>query len=1306
MKYSKLNAKTQILRSPVGPGRGLLVLVVMLSASAPIPADPPPPGLAEVNVLPKYEMWIPDAALSELRPDVVTPHTPWARPYAGRGLKIVVIAPRWTQRATVELQQRFAFDAVPVMTFFHHTWADTDGPHYGWIKYGTKSFTTERALAGLRSAYPPDVIVIGWLAGSTIPEEVESAILDAVAAGSGLVIINPRPVSDRLKALIQQYKPVPNDTLHSVVDPIPTRYLPPLAASSPRRLLGEGAKFYEVQGRGRIAVLDYAPLPQTRSSNCYLSPPGATESGKGIRDIHYDYYCSLAGRIILWAGRNLPQVRLTGWGELASRIDMPGKGGLLGTLKVVAGSLPSNASLELVVRDLDSRIEHRSSPPLSKDGRITLEVPALREGHHYADLVLRDGAGRTLDWGTSHFTSSSGARVAGLTTEKKSYRPDDPMPLKIVLEGDVAAAKLAVQVFDLHDRLVWMQELDGDDLEGKTIALRADLSGVRTVQCRVHAMLQQGDIEVSRRMLPVSIVQPQPSPKEFQYGAWASTNASFVRRQTAMILADHGVRTGILGGDMDDWAGFNVMAGPYISRHISLNDHGETGLIVRKPCLTDPAFREQERMKLREKTEVFKHYSPVAYSLGDDQGMMREPLDGCVSPTCLASFRKYLAGQYGTIEALNTSWDTGYTSFEEALPLSLPDALSSGQYSRWVDHRLYMDQLFVEIHRESRELIRSIDPGARVGFEGPLADNSWIGFEWKQLLDVVDQMAPYPNAWKWDIVRSFAKPNLLFGGWHGAYPMYRYPDDRRFYPWYMLFQGANIYYYFSTYGWSEAGDQSIGIAPDLRTLPNLDEATANVNRIQQGIDRLVLGAVRVTDDVAIFFSRPSQHAAMISPPIPIRDFDISAGWSAYMATHDHNWSLNTEAMLRLLDDMGLSYVFVDHTEVAAGALKQRGFKMLVMPFAHALSASEAEAIRQFAEAGGTVLADVKPAAFDLHAKPLEQGHLDDLFGIRRDGPPTEALLDQMVTLADLADHEVTEEDTEEVQRDAWFVPVDEILQFSSRGDRENDMGARVPMPVDATVVLAGGAAAVTSDAGVPVFVGNTHGRGQVCLMNMAIQHYLTLRAAGRGLGMQFRVAEFLARADITPDIRARAVGGHPARLRLFRFRDGDAELVGLLRPHKRLHDEPEAFADRSPRPFVIDFSREGHLYNVIDRRYLGRMRELELTVPVATPFLFALLPYRVEKIDAKIRCEGHVVNVDFAVHATEGPAGRHVVNVRVTDASGRRRTEYDRGIVAVAGQGTHGFTLALNDPIGSWVIDLEDVASGMQQRVALQVPGP
>lgn len=1263
-------------------------------------ADLPQPRLSELNVLPKYQMWIEDPALSELRPDIVTPHMPWARPYARRELDLLVIAPRWTQRATVELQQRFDFDASPIMTLFSHTWGAKNSPHYGWIKYGTQELMTERALSALRSLNKPDVIIIGWLTCSIIPADVEHAILDAVAEGSGLVIFNPKLLSDNLKSLIENSSPVANDAVTAVVDGIPTQNLPPIPQAQPRDLIGRGARFYQSTG-GRVIVLDYSPLPPARDSNCYLSPPGANESGKGIRNIHYDYYCSLAGRIILWAGDNMPQIKLTGWNNLSGKVDTRAGPDNLGGLLIASESFPQGATVELVIRDLHSTVEHQSFPEISDARQISLVLPQLKTGGHYADVILRDAGGQTLDWGTKYFTSTSGAKITSVATDQKSYRPNQPMPVDITLEGDWVGAKLNVGIFDVHDRLVWSKEVDAQS----EISLQADISDVHTTQCRVQATLAKDDITLAKHILKVLISQPQPLTDQYQYGAWASTNASFVRRQTARILAGQGIRTGILGGDMDDWAGLNVMSGPYITRHCSLNDASEKGLIVRKPCLTNPKFLTQETNKLIKATEHYKHYSPPAYSLGDDQGMMREPQDGCVSPTCLVAFGQYLTEQYGSLKELNDSWGTKYSSFDEAMPLSLPDALSSKQYPRWADHRLYMDQLFVKTHRDAKAIVRSVDPEARVGFEGPLADNSWIGFEWKQLLDVVGQMAPYPNAWKWDIVRSFARPNLFFGGWYGAYPMYRYPDDRRYYPWYMLFQGANIYYFFSTYGWSEAGDQSIGLAPDLRSLPCLSETTASVKRIQQGIDRLVLGAKRQTDGIAVYFSRPSQHAAMVIPPVPIRDFDTTAGWTAYIATHDHTWALNTEANLRLLDDMGLSYVFVDHTDISAGALQKRKFKMLVMPFGYAVSSDEAKAIKEFVKAGGTVLADVRPATFDLHVKPLAKGRLDELFGIRRKGPPTEPLHDEMVTLADLKQYKDMPDETSEEEQDTWGTPVDEILQFTASG-KINDIGERIPMPVDTTVSTEHGKPSATTNTGVPVFITNKYGKGQACLMNMAIQHYLTLRAAGRNLGMQEALGRFLNEAGIAPEVKVLPAGKHAARVRAFSYRDGHARIVALLRPHKRLHDEPEAFADRSVRPFLVNFAETGHIYDVINRKYYGRSNSLELKIPVATPFLFTVLPYEVTSVTSVTSRNNRTVTIEPTVQVAEGKPGRHVIYIKVTDANENRRPEYDMDVIAIDGKATYAFNLALNDPSGKWIIELEDIATGTTAKTIIHIQTP
>ena len=1227
-----------------------------LAAEADETSEPSiPAGSPSELVLPAYDPWISDPEWFELHSEVVTPHTPWAKPYAGRRLKLVVIAPQWTQRATLELQQRFDMDASAVMNVFSHTWGDKNTPHYAWLEHGTEDLVTERAMAALGARPQPDVIVIGWMSCPAIPEQVEQTILDAVAGGAGLVIFNPRKLSTRLDALIERCRTPAENAVHPVVDGIPTQHLPPLEQQDPRDLIGQGITFYENDEGGRIVVVDYAPLSTDpyHHVNCYLSPPGADKDTR-VRDIHYDYYCSLAGRCVLWATREMPQIRLTGWENLSRQISTQTGPANLGTLRVTpVDHTLKNVVAQYTIRDAEGTVEHRASVEIAPDGRIPLVVPQLTSGGHYADIILRDAQNRTLDWGSRDFTCTTGADITSISTDEESYAPNQPVPIGIALAGDLDGAELTVEIHDTYGRVVWTSVVPAQP----RLSLQADLADARTVQCEILATLTRGSKVLAKRASTIRVRQPAPEADQYIYAAWASANPGFIRRQVADIIAAQGITTGILSGDPDEWARLNARPTPYMTRYYPDNPD-EKGLCVRQPCLTDPKFLAEETAKLRENTERYRHYSPLAYSLGDDQGMMLSHQDGCISPTCLRSFREYLLQQYADIEALNASWKTAYTSFDQAMPLSLEEAVAREQFPAWADHRAYMDQLFVEMHRKARLIIQDVDPDARVGFEGPINDDSWYGYAWKELMDVVDLMVPYPNAWKFDIVRSFARSDLLFGGWYGGYAMYRNPDDSRFYPWFLLFSGCNSYWFFADYGWSGGGHPAQGLAPDLRILPCLRETTAQVRRIQEGIDRLVLGAERQTDGVAVYHSRASVHAATVVPSIPTRDFNTDPAWSHYIAVPHMKWALNTEANLRLLDDIGLSYTLVDRSDIAAGALKKGAFRLLVMPFVQAISPDEARAIKDFVKEGGAVLADMRPGLFDQHVKLLDEGQLDDLFGVRRGGSAMEPLREEAVQ---------------------WTV-----------GKADQD-----PMPVDPTVHLHRGTAALVTATDVPVFIHHSYGRGQACLMNMSIQHYLTLRAAGRGDGLQDLLDGWLAQAGIAPDVQVQAVGDHKARVRVFAYRDGETRLVGLLRPHKRLLDESDAFVDRSPRPFVLHVPEPGHIYDVINRTYYGQEDRLELQVPVATPFLLAILPYQVTKVAADISQTGRTVDISATVQVSDGAPGRHVIRMRVTDASGRRRPEYDASIAAPNGHGSETFVLALNDPTGEWTIEVEDVATGL-----------
>ncbi|HEX5325357.1 MAG TPA: hypothetical protein VFW75_01685, partial [Acetobacteraceae bacterium] len=64
-------------------------------------------------------------------------------------------------------------------------------------------------------------------------------------------------------------------------------------------------------------------------------------------------------------------------------------------------------------------------------------------------------------------------------------------------------------------------------------------------------------------------------------------------------------------------------------------------------------------------------------------------------------------------------------------------------------------------------------------------------------------------------------------------------------------------------------------------------------------------------------------------------------------------------------------------QLAGGELG--GAKVLILPYAVALSAGETAAIRRFAAQAGVVIADVVPGEFDEHGRRLPRATLADLF---------------------------------------------------------------------------------------------------------------------------------------------------------------------------------------------------------------------------------------------------------------------------------------------------------------------------------------
>jgi hypothetical protein len=164
------------------------------------------------------------------------------------------------------------------------------------------------------------------------------------------------------------------------------------------------------------------------------------------------------------------------------------------------------------------------------------------------------------------------------------------------------------------------------------------------------------------------------------------------------------------------------------------------------------------------------------------------------------------------------------------------------------------------------------------------------------------------------------------------------------------------------------------------------------------------------------------------------------------------------------------------------------------------------------------------------------------------------------------------------------------------------------------------------------------------------------------------------------------------------FRNGGVTILALQRY--------PAGADGA-EPVVLTLPAPSFVYDMLDRRPLGRADRLELALDAVEPTLLALaeapLPAPVVTAPARLRL-GDTGTIRIAP-AGPSPAAFHVFHVEVTDPAGRLVRQYSGNVIADGETATHPLPLALNDQIGTWRIRVTDASSGQTVESAVEVAG-
>lgn len=330
---------------------------------------------------------------------------------------------------------------------------------------------------------------------------------------------------------------------------------------------------------------------------------------------------------------------------------------------------------------------------------------------------------------------------------------------------------------------------------------------------------------------------------------------------------------------------------------------------------------------------------------------------------------------------------------------------------------------------------------------------------------------------------------------------------------------------------------------------------------------------------------------------------------------------------------------------------------------------EAEAIRRYVQAGGTVIADVQPGVCDQHGKPVRPGLLDDLFGLERiEGP---GLLAQ-------AEGEVT------------------------------GLGQVIALPgidVDGNV-RAAGAQAMGSAGEVPLVLVKQTGAGRTVLLNYSFGSIARARMEPAALAHREVLYALLATAKVTPQVQV-TVGEEPLRgLETVRYADGPVQYLGFLK-QRIAPDEPTTAAR-------ISTTERLHTWDLRTGEYLGLVDAWDARFVPSRGSLFARLPYRVDglrlsvskgAVEANERERLAVIACTVRLLTGDATPGRQWVNVRVLGPDGVERRHYARNVAVEGGSAVSYVPMALSDQPGTWTVIARDVISGERAEASFTLGG-
>lgn len=753
--------------------------------------------------------------------------------------------------------------------------------------------------------------------------------------------------------------------------------------------------------------------------------------------------------------------------------------------------------------------------------------------------------------------------------------------------------------------------------------------------------------------------------------------------------------------------------------------------LMREPSLCSQEFAEAFARELKRHAEVYAKDPPLFYSLACEPSVTRlsAAADFDFSPSSIQEFQRWLERDvYGTLKALNASWDTQFSAWTDVVPMTTDEArlrLRDGvmSFGPWVDFRDFQDYTFSKVLRDGAEFLRQHDPQAKVGLTGALGPSAFGGWDWSRLAQALAVVEAYDIGGARALWRDLApgKPALAALPLCGEDAQGAAAGAARAI-WSLALEGGPR----GVLLWDESPDGGAArslLDSDGKPTPLAQALAPLLQALDGETGALLANAVRQHDGVALLYSPASVRLHWLFEAHRLHGDKWLAAWGADTAAErrESPQLRLRESWGKLLDDLGLSWRFISSAQVESKEIlkPEARLKTIVLPRVIALSDREVTALRQFVAAGGQLVADAACGRFDEHGRMRDKPALDEVFGV---DTSTEAFVPQPMNPLERLRPEpgarLPPFLSEEVLRN--LAPV-----FSDRPKWLGVHQAGVEYRRSPVLAAAKGAVYLNLDLTdylrwrlhPPVAPSDKQGAEGVRAQ--------AVREAVGGVAFAARLAEGLI------DRQSSSLPAGTQVLWLQAPGATGARLLALRRnPQTRLHElgretdgnwlfekaEPFTVVLREPAYVEPLAALSPGLRPQVPGRDPQASSRIEGVLDPVTPALFALntAPPKPPKVTVPASvCAGEVmeVNVEAASGADpQAPSPKpqaSLFSVRLFAPDGSEKPYHALTKYAPDGALLHAVPLALNEPAGAWTVAVRDLTNGGSAVAVVEVrPAP